>query len=209
MSDSEKAPSKPPTPPPLPPTPHRNHERPSPFLAKLASAPKDWLSQPIEDTGLATHHYEPIYYFFYGTLASPDVVKSVLDLKTEPELREAKVIGYSLSLWGQYKALIDGDTDQEVFGRGFWVQSPEDEFKLAYYETNAYELAPCTIYFMDGNEPAQVFGRTFMYAGDAEALKDARFDRKLWELQMGMRLPPRWRKGSGKAEVESEQEASM
>jgi hypothetical protein len=28
-------------------------------------------------------------------------------------------------------------------------------------------------------------GRTFIYAGDAAALKEKRFDRKLWARQMG------------------------
>lgn len=107
-----------------------------------------------------------------------------------------------MSSWGQYKALIDGDTDQEVVGCGFEVQSPEQEFKLAYYETSAYELAPYLIYFTDGREPTRVSKRTFVYAGDAEALKDGRFDRKLRELQMGMRLPRRWREQSAKGEVE-------
>lgn len=34
---------------------------------------------------------------------------------------------------------------------------------------------------------------TFKYAGDDKALKAGRFDRKLWELQMGTRLPDKWR----------------
>ncbi|KAH6983433.1 hypothetical protein BKA56DRAFT_583695 [Ilyonectria sp. MPI-CAGE-AT-0026] len=188
-------PSQPPTPPPLPPQPDRHRKReqlPSPYLAKLASAPDDWLSQPIEVAEPTPYKYESIYYFFYGTLMRPDIIKGVLDLDADPVLREAKVVGYSLSSWGQYKALVDGESGEEVLGCAFEVQSPEHEFKLAYYEGNAYELAPCLIQFADGKEHVQ--GKTFMYAGDSQALKDGRFDYKLWELQMGMRLPPKWQR---------------
>lgn len=36
-----------------------------------------------------------------------------------------------------------------------------------------------------------------MYAGDAEALREGRFDRTLWELQMGKKLPAKWRGKGG------------
>ncbi len=71
------------------------------------------------------------------------------------------------------------------------LQSKEDEEKLAHYETLAYVARACGISFTDGKEPATVIGRTFMYAGDPEALRQGRFDRKLWERQMGRALPSR------------------
>ncbi|KAK3938518.1 poly polymerase [Diplogelasinospora grovesii] len=199
MSDSITTSRKPPSPPPLPPLPPSRPkvESPSPFLAKLESAPADWLSRPVEISKLAPYRYEPTYYFFYGTLTQPHILKGVLDLKSDPELRPAKVIGYSVSSWGQYKALIDGKTGEEVSGYAFQVQSTEQEFKLARYETSSYRPAPCWIYFTDGTEHARVAGYTFKYAGDAQALNDGRFDRTLWEMQMGMRLPPTWRKKVG------------
>ncbi|KAL2173938.1 uncharacterized protein P884DRAFT_264383 [Thermothelomyces heterothallicus CBS 202.75] len=146
--------------------------------------------------------YEPVWYFFYGTLMKPDVLKSVLGLDTEPVLRSAKVYGYELTNWGQYKALVDGEPGMEVTGCAYKVRSVEEEFKLAYYETNAYTLAPCRIYFTDGpaesREEDRAFGKTFKYAGNAEALKQGRFDRDLWEMQMGRRLPPTWRGGASR-----------
>jgi hypothetical protein len=82
------------------------------------------------------------------------------------------------------------------------VQSVEEEYKLARYETNAYVLALCDIHFTDAphgkGKEEPVVGKTFKYAGDAEALKDGRFDRTLWELQMGRRLPPAWRTVTGR-----------
>ncbi|KAK3902361.1 hypothetical protein C8A05DRAFT_33951 [Staphylotrichum tortipilum] len=144
--------------------------------------------------------YEPHYYFFYGTLMKPDVLKGVLGLPSsvEPVLRPAKVYGYELTNWGQYKALVEGVPGTTVAGYAYFVESAEHEYKLAYYETNAYQLAPCNVYFTDGGpdgcteDERPTPGYTFKYAGDAQALKAGRFDRALWEMQMGMRLPPGW-----------------
>ncbi|KAM5342639.1 hypothetical protein ACJ41O_013605 [Fusarium nematophilum] len=202
VTQNEGLPPSPPPAPPLPPKPlvSENAQRPSGFLAKLEAVPADWASLiPKHPPKPEPYCYEPVYYFFYGTLAQPDMLRGVLGLNTDPELREAKIIGYSLSSWGQYKALVDGEPGEVVLGRAFQVQSAEQEYKLAYYETSAYELAPCLIEFTDEKEPLQVQGKTFMYAGDAKALKDGRFDAQLWELQMGMRLPPGWGKSTAKA----------
>lgn len=75
--------------------------------------------------------------------------------------------------------------------KAYLVQSKEDEEKLAHYETLAYAARACRITSTHGNEPATVIGKTFMYAGDPEALRQGRFDRKLWERQMGRALPSR------------------
>jgi hypothetical protein len=56
---------------------------------------------------------------------------------------------------------------------------------LSYYETTAYTVADCWIYFKDEEDPKEEGERVFMYAGDAQALLEQRFDRKLWSLQMG------------------------
>lgn len=135
--------------------------------------------------------YEPVYYFFYGTLMKPEILKGVLGLETKPVLRPAKVQGYELSHWGQYRALIDGEPNNEVSGCAYMVRPVDEEHKLAYYETSAYRLVPCKVHFTD-REGEPVAGRIFIYAGDARALKQGCFDRSLWELQMGVQLPPKW-----------------
>lgn len=141
---------------------------------------------------------EPTWYFFYGTLTKPEILKHILDLQEEPFLRSAKVIGYKLASWGQYKALIDGEPGEEVFGVAYKVETIEHQHKLARYETNAYKLHACQIIFTDGMTPTELSGNTFMYAGDAVALQAGRFDRVLWEMQMGMRLPDKWRAPMGR-----------
>ncbi|KAI9727605.1 MAG: hypothetical protein M1834_008045 [Cirrosporium novae-zelandiae] len=182
--------SNPPPPPPLPLTSQvqLRISSPSPFLDKLASAPENYL-RDIPTTPYEPPVYEPTFYFFYGTLTKPEVLSRILDLTEPPQLRPAQVEGYSLSSWGQYPALIDGPPGNLVQGFAFQVQTEEDEEKLAYYETKAYECMPCVIAFTDGAEPTKVDGNTFMYAGDAVALQEGRFDRKLWERQMGQSLP--------------------
>lgn len=143
--------------------------------------------------------YEPVYYFFYGTLVKPDILKGVLGLPTEPILRPANVYGYELTNWGQYKALIDGKPGVALAGCAYLVESLDHEYRLAKYETGAYILKPCNIYFTDnpdGREDEEATpGVTFKYAGDAVALREGRFDRVLWELQMGTRLPSGWGRG--------------
>ncbi|KAK8017389.1 hypothetical protein PG993_013715 [Apiospora rasikravindrae] len=164
-----------PTPPPLPPAPRRRHmdERPSQYLANLEAAGEDAIQQILT----APHspppppQYEPIHYFSYGTLTNPGVLANVLGIEQAPLLRPAKIIGYSLTNWGDYKALIDGKPGEEVVGAACEITSADHEHKLAYYETSAYFLAPCLMDFTDGQEPAQVSGNTFMYAGDAVALQ--------------------------------------
>lgn len=85
---------------------------------------------------------------------------------------------------GDYPALIDGKKGQEVSGYAYLVQSEDEDQKLAYYETKPYKATPCWIFFTDQEGPAD----TSMYAGDASALLEGCFDRKLWEVQMAGKL---------------------
>ncbi|KAI1141979.1 hypothetical protein F5Y05DRAFT_422248 [Hypoxylon sp. FL0543] len=190
--------ARPPTPPPLPPqssTP-RISQKPSQYLRDLEVAGDDvWKTTAIASA--SPRKYAPKTYFFYGTLTRPEILKQVLDLDYEPIMRPAKIVGYSLTKWGDYNALIDGEPGEEVTGMAYEVSSLEHEYKLAYYEANAYELVPCLIDYTDGKQPSQVIGSTFKYPGDAAALKEGRFDRKLWEFRMGSRLPEKWNDKKG------------
>jgi len=159
----------------------------TPYEVVLRSAPSDYLTN-IENEVFEFPPEYPTYYFFYGTLTAPATLKRILDLVEEPQMRKAKVIGYAVAKWGDYPTLIDGESGQEVLGYACMVQTEEEAKKLAYYETKAYKEAPCLIYFMDNEEPAEVSGKTFMYAGDANALLEQRFDRKLWLRQIDGKL---------------------
>ncbi|KAK8135501.1 hypothetical protein PG984_003441 [Apiospora sp. TS-2023a] len=169
-------------------------ERPSQYMANLEAAGPEVIQQILTapHPPRSPERYKPIHYFFYGTLKDPRVLAEVLGVEQAPALRAAKIIGYSLTNWGDYKALVDGRPGEEVVGVAGEISSAEDEHKLAYYETSAYRLAPVRIFFTDGQEPSQLSGKSFKYAGDAVALQEGRFDRELWELQMGTRLPANW-----------------
>ncbi|PYI02744.1 hypothetical protein BO78DRAFT_400353 [Aspergillus sclerotiicarbonarius CBS 121057] len=150
------------------------------------STPLDQPTEPSEPT-------LPVYYFFYGTLTNPTQLQRILDLPSTPTLRKASVHGYTIAKWGDYPALIPGEQDDVVAGSAYRVQSAEGARKLADYETKAYEVVDCWIYFTDGNgegggEEEGIGGKVFVYAGDAGALLEGRFDRKLWRRQMGDRL---------------------
>jgi len=192
----------PPPPPPLPPQlvsarPAQSAVfKPPHYRENLASTPESHLL--LHPKQCTNTKYKPTYYFFYGTLTNPDILQGVLGLNTEPSLRTARIHGYEIAEWGQYKALIGSKPGTVVTGHAYLVRSVEEAYKLAYYETNAYALEPCNIHFTDGGADGEeedddpTGGKTFLYAGDARALKEGRFDCALWEIQMGKRLPRKW-----------------
>ncbi|RMD40106.1 hypothetical protein DV735_g5027, partial [Chaetothyriales sp. CBS 134920] len=88
----------------------------------------------------------PVWYFFYGTLADPAVLKHQLALTIEPCLVPAVVEGGCVRTWaGKYKALVDAPRDCCVDGRAFLVESREQEDALRFYETDRYEVVRCRI----------------------------------------------------------------
>ena len=162
------------------------------FLLKIQSMPKDYLTRPLEEGEKAKPEvWQKSMYFFYGTLKEPKTLSHILDKPVlQSALHAAYVIGYSIQMWGQYKALVIGSQGDIVEGVAYEVQSEEDEEKLANYETSAYEVAPCNIYLRakgEGIEPERICGNTFIYAGDAQALREGRWDRKLWLKNMQSR----------------------
>lgn len=128
----------------------------------------------------------PTYYFFYGILTRPPTLKRILDIPAtapDPVLRKAQITGYRLAKWGDYPALIEGDSKdmgQVVMGYAYLVKGEDEAGKLAYYETSAYRVVDCLVRFVDGEMEGEVVeGRTFIYAGDTTSLLEQRFDRKL------------------------------
>lgn len=167
-------------------------EKPSRFLLKVQSTPKDYLTRPLEEWEKAKSKiWQKSMYFFYGTLKEPQTLSRILDKPVlQSALHAAYVVGYSIEMWGQYKALVIGPQRSIIEGVAYEVQSEEDEEKLTFYETRAYEVAPCNIYLRDegaGDEPERICGNTFRYAGDAQALREGRWDRKLWLKNMQSR----------------------
>lgn len=122
-------------------------------------------------------------YFFYGTLSDPAMLRDVLGLETEPQLRPATMVGYECKLWGQYPALLDAP-EKIVHGSVFHVETEEQGGRLAEYETKSYRADPCLIQYTDGNEPAEDIGHVFKFVGNVRDLSDGTFDLETWLKRM-------------------------
>ena len=191
MGDPFEAP--PPPPPPLPQpkaqptsTSLKLSSKISPFIQKLQEAPDGYWFEP---------QYQPEHidvlaprlglYFFYGTLMDPILLSEILSLSEKPSLRPAKLIGYSLKLWGQYPALVDGPTGAIVEGMCYNIEDTKYAERMAEYETRAYHPSPCRIQFTDGREPEKAVGSTFKYVGNPMDISEGKFDLYHWLRDMG------------------------
>ena len=113
------------------------------------------------------------------------MLADVVGLEDEPNLRPAKIVGYSCKLWGQYPAMQDGPQGAEVKGAVYHVQSVAHGKRLAEYETNNYKAKPCLIQYTDGVEPAEDYGNVFMFVGNPRDLEEGEFDLGTWLKRMG------------------------
>ena len=88
------------SPPPLPPPPLEiPSSKISSYVLKLRTAPSDYFFRapnPPQYVDLFDAPTGP--YFFYGTLTDPSMVREILGLETEPELRPARLSGYKCKL---------------------------------------------------------------------------------------------------------------
>ncbi|PYI05374.1 hypothetical protein BO78DRAFT_447422 [Aspergillus sclerotiicarbonarius CBS 121057] len=121
-----------------------------------------------EEIFLPTQNQYPVWYFFYGNLAVPEILAARLGLKEMPTFRKALVQGGFLKTWGggKYKALIDGPASTSVDGWAYEVCSEEDEEMLRYYETDYYEVVRCDIHMQDTAEIVK--GPVFKFIGDVD-----------------------------------------
>ena len=141
-----------------------------PTLGKESTLPQHRLdpsSSPISvDTSRPIRQNEyPVWYFFYGSLANPDLLARLLSLPEAlpPELTPTSISGGTIKSWqGKYKALVDGADDDYVHGSAYKVvASKEHEEALMLYETQEYEVVRCRITMADHS----VQGLTFRFAG--------------------------------------------
>jgi Gamma-glutamyl cyclotransferase, AIG2-like len=171
-------PKKEPSPPKterLPPTPPKQ-DRPSPMTRKFLQAQgRTW--QP--DLDAAPDPFRREYYFFYGSLADPHTLATVLKRRGPPRLLPAKIFGYSCMLWGQYPALLDGPPGAPVSGMAYEVQTPSDKKPSEIYETSNYKLRPCLIKFQDGRE---VDDSAFLWNADKAHLREGTFNLRDWQM---------------------------
>ena len=108
------------------------------------------------------------------------MLTQVLQLKSPPILRPGFIVGYSIKMWGPYPTLVKGPTGNVVNGLVYEVQWEKHEKRLAYYETDAYKSASCSIQPGFGGDA--IIGKTFVWAGDPndEILRPGSFDLAKW-----------------------------
>ncbi|KAH0362538.1 hypothetical protein KCU65_g8012, partial [Aureobasidium melanogenum] len=113
----------------------------------------------IED--LVDQQQFPVLYFFYGTLAQPEILKRVLELEDELDslsLQPAYVLGGKITTLGQYRALVNSDDpSSRVDGHAFMVQSEDQERALRLYEKNMYQVVRCDIWLFGKRMPGLTF----------------------------------------------------
>lgn len=115
-----------------------------------------------------TQNQFPVWYFFYGTLASVPKLCTLLSLSGDdiPILYEASVIGGKMGTWGngKYKALVNGSEESCVKGSAYLVVSEKHEDALRRYEADAYEVVRCSIKIGG----TTVHGCTFRFVGTSD-----------------------------------------
>lgn len=109
----------------------------------------------------------PVYYFFYGTLAQPDVLNRVLGRPSDSSVlyKAARIYGGRLTKWAnKYLGIVDSAAIDAVDGYAYLVESQNDEEALRIYETSKYEVVRCTIKFKE--DGSVVPGLTFRIMGE-------------------------------------------
>jgi Gamma-glutamyl cyclotransferase, AIG2-like len=113
-----------------------------------------------------------VWYFFYGSLADPDVLSRLLSLSEQPGLRPASVTGGILKTWAaKYKAIVDAPASASccIHGHAYQVLIREHEEALQYYETEKYEVVRYLIKLHDKTEEV-VKGLTFRFVNKSQDL---------------------------------------
>jgi hypothetical protein len=124
------------------------------------------LSKPSTHPG---NEY-PVFYFFYGTLASPERLSRLFDIPESqiPRLEQATLLDGRIRTWaGKYRALVDSP-GARVAGCVFRVISVDQEGALRSYEGDNYEVLAAR-FVVCGRE---VEGRTFRFAGFEDDLTE-------------------------------------
>ena len=123
----------------------------------------------INDKFFPTQNQYPVWYFFYGNLAVPEILTRRLVLSEPPIFTPATVAGGVIKRWkGTYNTLLDEPDTVSVDGWAYLVATEEHEDALRFYETENYEIVRCSILMKDGRDVVK--GLTFIFAGPAEHL---------------------------------------
>jgi hypothetical protein len=167
--------------------PNPTEEHPKPARVKLG--PSSLTTQTLQSDptqapkdSAPNGPFLPGYFFFYGPLMDPSTLAQVLQLPEAPDLRPARVIGYSVKMYGMYPALLWGPPENAVYGVACEILSLEQFDRVCGFEYGKFEASPCYIEFVggDGESEEPIKGETFLWQGDHGELRDGGFDLEGW-----------------------------
>ena len=130
-----------------------------------------YRADSVDANFMPTQNQYPVWYFFYGNLAVPDILSRRLALSEKPVFTPAIVTGAIIKKWrSKYNALLDSDGAETacVDGWAYLVRTEGHEEALRLYETENYQIVRCTI-SMQGRSDT-VKGLTFKFVGPSEHL---------------------------------------
>lgn len=142
------------------------------FNSPACAAPTYWYSGEWETEGPKTG-----WYFFYGTLKDPSILKEVIGSEEQPVLRPAKIFGFRMMMWGGYPALVRDKDNAVVQGAAFKVENATQAQRLEGYEPDAYAAMSCRVHFDDGEE-LDAAGWTFVWDTSLNELSEGQFGRQ-------------------------------
>ncbi|KAF8637478.1 hypothetical protein AX16_010806 [Volvariella volvacea WC 439] len=114
------------------------------------------------------------YFFLYGTLALPHILRKVLGLERVPECPSACVTGYVLRMWGPHPALVGagGGSEDKVEGNA-WFGSEQDLERLQMYLGENFR---CRTDAINAEGQWMYPGWAFVWDGDESELYDGVFN---------------------------------
>ncbi|KAJ5561787.1 hypothetical protein N7535_003753 [Penicillium sp. DV-2018c] len=116
----------------------------------------------------------PGYFFFYGHLMDPSTLARALQQPEAPDLRPARVLGYSIKMHGRDDpALVWGPPENVVDGVAGEIRSQEQFERICGFGCEKFEASPCYIEFVEEEGEGEVVkGETFLWQGDHGELRD-------------------------------------
>ena len=128
--------------------------------------------------------FEPMYFFFYGTLRDPNMLRIVCGPMQQggSELRPARILDWRVMIWAGLYPMLVPQKGAVVEGSAWLCSDPRHVERLRRYETDNYRVEVCDIEVEvdaeGGEKKTEVIknGRVFVSAEDTQDLEEGEFD---------------------------------
>ncbi|KAI1104660.1 hypothetical protein F4804DRAFT_306394 [Jackrogersella minutella] len=123
--------------------------------------------------------FEPFYFFFYGSLQYPALLRDVCRLNTDPVLKPGSIKDWEVMMWSLYPALVSkpGNEEKGVYWK---CEKYKDVGRLCRYESSAYRMVHCKITTDEGEVIEN--GRIFVSTLEKRDLCEGKFDLEAYKL---------------------------